>query len=354
MKKVPLAPIFEVKTLPIGKLSLDVKNPRLPEDGKISTQDELVEYVARWYESISIARSIAAHGFFQSEPLIAVVEGRRHVVVEGNRRLAALKLLGSEQLRDRIDIDDKEEWDELALSLYIPAEVPVVVVPNRTSVAPIIGYRHISGIEPWDPWAKARFISFLLEDQGMDFPEVASVVGEKENDVRAHYRNYRIIVTARDEARISTRRAEDNFGIFTRSMTSGGVRDFIGSPPPSGVTKQGRVIPGDKLRSLAELFGWLFGSDKDEPVISESREITDLGTVLSSSEGLKVLRRTRDLSEAFSAAGGLRLRLIGRLTNALSNLRRAEEDIDDYWDDEEVQGLLDECQKAISGLVESE
>jgi len=42
---------------------------------------------------MEVAESIATRGFFPNEPLLAVKEDGRFVVVEGNRRLAALKAL---------------------------------------------------------------------------------------------------------------------------------------------------------------------------------------------------------------------------------------------------------------------
>ncbi len=40
-----------------------------------------------------MAKSIVLRGYFPNEPLLAIKEKDRYVVVEGNRRLAALKAL---------------------------------------------------------------------------------------------------------------------------------------------------------------------------------------------------------------------------------------------------------------------
>ena len=85
-------------------------------------------------------------------------------------------------------------------------------------------------------------------------------------------------------------------------------------------------------------------------VISESRDITDLGTVLSSSDGIDVLRSTRDLDQAVIASGGLRDRLVRRLTNALNALKAATEDFPNYREDPEVTELLGLCYEALEGL----
>ena len=75
----------------------------------------------------------------------------------------------------------------------------MIVAPDRQSVAPVIGYRHISGIEPWEPYAKARFIASLVDDEQLEFQAVADLVGERSNDVAANYRNFAVVTQAQDD-----------------------------------------------------------------------------------------------------------------------------------------------------------
>ena len=98
-------PEFRTENLPLELLLLDPENPRLPEDILGEDQNELIEYVAGEYDSLSIAKSISLYGYFLSEPLIAIEnEDDHYLVVEGNRRLAALKLLNDETLLDNLEI----------------------------------------------------------------------------------------------------------------------------------------------------------------------------------------------------------------------------------------------------------
>jgi len=85
-------------------------------------------------------------------------------------------------------------------------------------------------------------------------------------------------------------------------------------------------------------------------VIAESREITPLGRVVASAEGLKVLLATNDLRQADIAAGGLLERLLTRLNNARTNLVAAAEDHSAFASNVRVQELLAACRKALEGL----
>ena len=93
-----MAEVTEMR--PVDDLHLDHRNPRLPEEFQELPQEELVCFVADEYDSLRIARSVAQFGYFPSEPLIVVEEDGVIIVVEGNRRLAALKLLNNADLRD--------------------------------------------------------------------------------------------------------------------------------------------------------------------------------------------------------------------------------------------------------------
>ena len=337
--------------LPIHQLHLDPQNPRLPESYQRVPEGQLLEHITETYSAIEVARSIALHGYFHSEPLIVISEtDDSYVVVEGNRRLVALRILADATLAD--ELDDADEWRELASEADLPERVPVVLAPDRQSVAPIIGYRHISGIEPWEPYAQARFIASLVDNDNLGFQAVANLVGERSSDVAAKYRNFAAIAQAKVDFGIDITRATRRFGVFTRVMTSLPLRTFVRAPAPADVLPGTKPFPEDSGPRAQELFSWVFGDDIHSPVIGESRDITRLGQVVSSEDGLRILKDTRDLEASFIAAGGLRDRLLSRLKNAHNNLEAAQEDMAAYYDDEEVQQFLTMCQDSLQRLVE--
>ena len=337
--------------LSIQELRLDPLNPRLAEAYHGESQDLLLTYIAETYSAIEVARSIAIHGYFHSEPLI-VISGtdNSYIVVEGNRRLVALRILSEPRLAN--ELDDAEEWRALADDAALPEKIPVVIAPDRQSIAPIIGYRHISGIEAWEPYAQARFIASLVDDESLEFQDVANLVGERSSDVAAKYRNFAVVTQAKDDFGIDTFRVIKRFGVFTRVMTSLPLRTYIGAPAPADVLPGKTPLPHDSGPKARELFSWVFGDGSHDPVIGESRNITELGQVVSSQDGLRILKETRNLESSFIAAGGLRDRLLRRLTHAHNDLEAAREDVGAYYDDQEVQELLLGCQKSLQRLVE--
>src|SRR5262249_7736539 len=77
-------------------LSLDPQNPRLPEDLQGAAESKILRHLAENDALEEIAQSYVDNGFFPHEPIIILDKPERdgrHLVLEGNRRLAALKIL---------------------------------------------------------------------------------------------------------------------------------------------------------------------------------------------------------------------------------------------------------------------
>lgn len=96
-----------IETTSIDKLNLDSKNPRLGRQAvkKNLTQDAVLKIMRR-FTLDEIGISILKSGFWPQEALIAIKEkdgkSEKLTVVEGNRRLAALKLLQQAQDDDAL------------------------------------------------------------------------------------------------------------------------------------------------------------------------------------------------------------------------------------------------------------
>src|SRR5690242_11222372 len=83
-------------SIPIGKLLLDLENPRLAQ-GPESQRDALHALLrAEGRKTLELARSISESGPNPSERFMVIEapdQPDRYIVLEGNRRLAALRLL---------------------------------------------------------------------------------------------------------------------------------------------------------------------------------------------------------------------------------------------------------------------
>jgi hypothetical protein len=324
---------------PLDRLLLDQRNFRLPEDSEGSTQGELIELLARDYSLLEIGQSLADNGYFSEEPLIAVSGPREKLtVVEGNRRLAALKLLLSKKLAKRLKLD---EWVQLGKQCkYDLSHVPVIEYQDRDSIVPYLGFRHITGVKMWEPFSKARFVDYLVRHRKRTFREVAREIGSRAPTIRSNYAAYRLLVQARDAFDLDTGPAEQNFSVLYLSLSARGVREFIGLDLDRSERALQNPVAKSKADEVSELLLWMFGSKRQSAVLKDSRQLSDFGTILQSKEGLRALRAGADLDNALQISGGEESRLRDNLSRSSFFLDEALRDAHRHTKSKEVELFL--------------
>lgn len=158
--------------LTVTTLLLDPHNPRIPDSGKNLSQRELIADLVENDKVFELARSIVDNGYYPVEALIIIQEDKKYYVVEGNRRLAALKLLLSPE-------SAPQKWERRFRSLAnridpsMIKKVKVICAPSREDTAPVIMSRHTATqIESWSPLMQAKFYQNLVQG-GLTVDDIA-------------------------------------------------------------------------------------------------------------------------------------------------------------------------------------
>jgi len=162
-------------TVKTGSLLLDSKNTRIPEDRRSEDQRSLVQELLEAEDVKGIATSIAKLGLFPNERLIVIPSntGRNFVVLEGNRRLAAIKLLMNPGLAPTEH--QVTYFRRLSEKADLPAlgKTEVTIFPDRVAAAPVISSLHIGESKKrWSSLQQARFYRELVEE-GLTPEEIA-------------------------------------------------------------------------------------------------------------------------------------------------------------------------------------
>ena len=167
-------------SLPIEDLRLDLKNPRILD---ASNQRDALQKVILDQDAklVSLAESIVEDGLNPMDRFLAIasdVEPGKYIALEGNRRLAALKVLRNPSVLAGMDVRSAlvKKLEELA-SLFDPSSVPALdcyVIPSREDGAMWINQRHTGendgrGIVDWSGVASARFRGSDPALQALDF-----------------------------------------------------------------------------------------------------------------------------------------------------------------------------------------
>lgn len=179
---------YKAATVRTGSLMLDPKNARLPTERRSDNQRALLQALLETEDIRDLAKSIAKLGIFPNERLVVMRDGPKYCVLEGNRRLAAVKLL----LNPELAPTEAEVRAFRRLSgqadLQALSSLDVAIVQDRVAAAPIIAALHVG--QPKKSWSnlqQARFYRELV-DQGQSVQDVAAELGITTGELQSRLR----------------------------------------------------------------------------------------------------------------------------------------------------------------------
>ena len=156
---------WTTKPLSVASLHLDPKNPRLGRETAARAPREIIQYLFEHDKAMDVAESIATRGYFPNEPLLAIRENDRLIVVEGNRRLAALKALREPGLLEGAKHGQIDRLARRIINSQSISKVPVTIAPSRKATDRQIAGRHVgTPVLAWQAENRASFILDKLEE----------------------------------------------------------------------------------------------------------------------------------------------------------------------------------------------
>lgn len=339
----------KITWMKVSQLLFDDLNFRFPGDLRGATQKKLIKILDEDYEPLPIGESLADNGYFVEEPLVVIPsKSEKYIVIEGNRRLAALKFLSDKDMWSLSQ--DATTWEKLAKRLKTDlSEVPVVKYQTREELITVLGFRHIAGIMTWKPLAKARFINSIVKQGGKEanFDKIAQEIGSKGYAVRKQYAVYRAYLQA-VEWQIDTSKLEKDYSVFYRAVSgTSQIAKFVGISNATSPSKLRRPIPSNKQEALTEIIGFIHGTSTVKAVIRDSRELTELGKVIADKSALELLRLKRELKPAYEITGGEKQRLLDNLKAASYSLDEALKDTHRHKKDTEVSEIVRRCAQTL-------
>lgn len=288
-----------IELMDVKNLDFDRHNPRLVEFGiEDQTKDKgILKLLWDVMDVAELVQSIAASGYFPQEPLIVTKAGERYTVIEGNRRLAAVRLLHYPALREKgWNIPDLSQ-EKLDAIRQLP-----VIVTTREKAWPYLGVKHINGPAKWSSFAKARYIAHVHQVFRIPLVRIAEQIGDKHGTVQRLYRAMMVIEQAEREDVFKREDAVGQRFFFSHLDTAllyTGYSDFLALRPQDKETAT--PVPPERINHLGELCRWLFGSKREHisPLIkSQNPDLRDLDSVLKNRESLAAIRSGVSLDQA--------------------------------------------------------
>lgn len=341
----------EFLQVPLDQLLLDPSNPRLKNSGETVTQIELAKQIALHFDALSLARLIAHNGFYKTGALLVYpTKGSKYIVAEGNRRLTALLGLANEEFRT--NFNSPGDWNKLAILAVskLPQTIPVYVFSGPSELRPIIAGEHLNRKLPWEPYQKSREIVNLIDVEGYTFEDISEFSGLSKSSIRASYRDFKLTKVL-DKAGFDENQFTSDFSRVGEITKIKSLREF-GGIPDDGEIDAGRIqMDSEKTDELLELFTWVFGEENLTP---DTRQIRDLGKIVTDAESLAHLRNTLDLEESleiFKTATEDNLDTIVKILNrALDQIERLSSKIAFNIEEPEVQSAIERASKLVKEM----
>ena len=313
MNSIP--PIGEVTKVKFDQLRFDETNPRLMTGDEWAVSDD-VALISAYREIAALDElilSIATNGYLNLEPLIICgPDGGPYTVLEGNRRLAAMKVLTNPELAQACKVSVPSPLDEKILHSF--EKVLAVRVADPKDAEAFIGFKHINGPQRWDAYAKARFVADWFRRgraAGLTIDQIARQTGDTNDTVRSYVGAIYVIDQA-EASGVFEIKDRFNKGRFAFSHLYTGLdrpefRNFLGLELGWNTAPADAPVHASKLEALGEVLRYTYGSkrDKIKPLVqSQNPHLAQLGRCLVNETALLRLRSGSSLSVAFAEIEG--------------------------------------------------
>lgn len=272
-------------------LDFESSNPRLGGGMQGRTQDEIQNVLVRApYYASELIDSLLKNGFIDYEPLVVKLGQKkgRYSVVEGNRRLAAIREILSNQDRYSGKLNDLKR-------------IPVLVFPEgpdehqKSEMRAYLGVRHLLGIREWPPLSKALFLEHESKQTG-GLDRVLKEIQLGKADARRFLLPYRLLKHAQFELS-----PEIHYWMLGEALGRNGIKKFL----QLEVDTKTLEIKDYNKKNLAQLLDCLYGPklgngkrDPSKKVVQETRDLGKFARILGSKNAMAALRKGRKLEEA--------------------------------------------------------
>jgi hypothetical protein len=275
--------------LDIDLLDFDPSNPRFGGSMSDKSPEQIQKALTEDpYFALELVDSLLENGFIDYEPLVVKKKGARYTVVEGNRRLAAIKEILSNPQKYIGRIEDLKH-------------IPALVFPDKpdeqqsSEMRVYLGVRHLIGFREWPPLSKAAFLDHLSTGKG-GLKTVLEELQFSKSNAKRLLLPFRLL----KRARMGIPKDED-FWTLGEALSRKGVKEFL----ELEVDNTSLEITSYSKQRLSDLLDMIYGKrgsgsgrDPKTRVVSETRELSRLANVLNSEKATRVLLSGKSLAES--------------------------------------------------------
>ncbi len=299
MSALQLPSLLTPISVELCDLLLDPNNPRFSELGEeLHTvaegrfADEKVQGNAfekmrnPSFDVAELRDTIKTLGFLPMDRIVlrkwkgTASDGRtKYVVIEGNRRVTALKwLLNLHEIgKETFDANQLINLTNLEALLLDDSVAPA----SATLILP--GLRHVSGVKEWGPYQKAKAVH-ALRTSGMSPQETAQSLGLSTRAANGAYRCFLALEQMKSDEEYGEFAEPKMYSFFEEILKRPTIKKWL------GWSDEAERFTSDER--LHEFYGWIIpsGEDGSPPKLTEAKSVRDLSLIIDDDNALNILR----------------------------------------------------------------
>jgi len=273
------------------ELRFDPTNPRFGGAGRHKSQPEIQTILEQEpHFARELVDSFLENGFIDYEPLVVRKEEDHFVVVEGNRRLAAVRHI----------LAHRTQYEGTSTRIDDLLEIPVLVFPpasgqqGQKEQRVYLGVRHLFGFREWPAESKAQFLDTNIHTKA-DLERTMRELNIKKNEIRRYLVPYRL---RKEVKALWEPYKNQDFWVLGEGLSRTGIKEYIQLDVDSDSLK----LESFNEKKLKNLLHFIYGIPEDGKLINrlirETRDISLLSRVLQLKRATSAIEKGRPLEEA--------------------------------------------------------
>lgn len=249
-----------------------------------------------------LIESFKANGYLPVDQIqVKEISSGGYVVVEGNRRIAALKLLQQDFIQKGVGLGklDPEIFSRIPVILYADAD--------EMHHLTLMALKHISGNKKWGEWNQAKLLEKMHEN-GLDEADICRRIGITKVELRRSLRALSLVEQFR-RSDYGDQFTESKFPIFRQAVRNSSFKKWIEWDESTGIATNSTnrdlffsLLSREPIEEEDEEGYSGFGQKYLEPAITKRDDIDILGKIVSDDRALEQLKLSRDLNAAYRAS----------------------------------------------------
>jgi len=183
----------------LNSLNLDLNNPRIKYRGVPLNQTQIMKFLIENEKAYELAKKISEEGYFVGEEPIICIDNNRKIVLEGNRRTSALKLLQDPKKYLSNAKANTLLQNILKNNFPVDKKLRCYIAPNRLLANPIIYERHNGAtLQKWKTGNQYAFVAEMYYEDGLVIEDICDVLNESRAKILKPLKAYNLFLEGQE------------------------------------------------------------------------------------------------------------------------------------------------------------